>query len=319
MSTEIVDYYKDTLKERFEVNATIKALENEICEIARDFLNEKYQNATKNKYKMRYEFFTSEAQIVNGESLIPRLKVAVIYTAISELDKKNRDRLSLEKRIYKKEGVGFTKQLTPRLWFRIYYGLDIEEIAEGDSNVFIRFKKPRIARSKPLSKSKTKQSEIVTDDNSKVQPTGDFTKHTYDVDLKGSRNALLKLSERTTDPEIKKGASKLLKYLEGEVRYFCENTALKKDDFYNRLPLFVVPSDVPVFPSCLAYTLALHETSSIPRFLDYQLKNYKGKPKDGFVKLMEDVVLALVRQRSLSETERRVEKIMSWIKEIHAK
>lgn len=144
-----------------------------------------------------------------------------------------------------------------------------------------------------------------------------MTKKEYDVDLIDSYVKLDKLWQNSRYPLIRRKIKRLLESIKLDINNYCQDTLLLEGkSFYKERTMLVIPSYEKAYVSSFSWSLALIDLEEIDEFLSYQFENYEGnhEPKDGFVKFA-NFTCRSVRSRSIIETQSRLDRIKTWVKE----
>ena len=145
-----------------------------------------------------------------------------------------------------------------------------------------------------------------------------FVKHMYDVDLREIKKMLQQLRSDHPKPGVRSKAGILLESLDIQIEILQKRTKFDKEEFDNRVPYLVVPSDAASFLSGFALLLALCDLSKLELYLDHHMKYFTANyyaPNNDFITFIEVSILDKVAKMSLVDMVKRKDRIIGWIRE----
>lgn len=137
---ELQKFLIEALQKRFSANATVKAIEKQITEIAEQTTLNKYKDNILFTDGLEFELGGVNAQLSHWrDSLtLDKVDLRLAYFCISKLPKAKRERLLEVKCKYKEKKYMEWNNYKVAIWHELIYTIDIESVLSGNINLEIR-------------------------------------------------------------------------------------------------------------------------------------------------------------------------------------
>jgi hypothetical protein len=137
---EIVSILNEQIKNRFIANSAIKAINQKVKLITKEFILKKYKEKKFIKNGLEFELNEVLVDFNNWRSdslSISKVEIQLVYFCISKLPKNKRERLEKAKEyLLKHERLEWNDYKIP-IWIGLNYTLELESVLEGNVNLKI--------------------------------------------------------------------------------------------------------------------------------------------------------------------------------------
>ncbi len=136
---ELQKFLIEALQKRFSANATVKAIEKQITEIAEQTTLKKYKDNILFADGLEFELGGVNAQLSHWRDALTLDKVdlSLAYFCTSKLPKAKRERLQEVKDKYKQKKYMEWNNYKVAIWHELRYTIDIESVLSGNINLKI--------------------------------------------------------------------------------------------------------------------------------------------------------------------------------------
>ena len=136
---ELQKFLIEALQKRFSANATVKAIEKQITEIAEQTTLKKYKDNILFADGLEFELGDVNAQLSHWrDSLtLDKVDLRLAYFCTSKLPKAKRERLKEVKDKYKEKKYMEWNNYKVAIWHELRYTIDIESVLSGNINLKI--------------------------------------------------------------------------------------------------------------------------------------------------------------------------------------
>lgn len=136
---ELQNFLIEALKERFKANATIKAIEKQITEIAEKTTLKKYEDNILFADGLEFELSGVDAKLYHyrDDLTLNEVELRLAYFCTSKLPKAKRERLQEVKDKYKEKKYMEWNSYKVAIWHELRYTIDIESVLSGNINLKI--------------------------------------------------------------------------------------------------------------------------------------------------------------------------------------
>lgn len=136
---ELQKFLIETLQKRFSANATVKAIEKQITNIAEQTTLDKYKDNILFSDGLEFELGGVNAQLSHWRDALTLDKVdlRLAYFCTSKLPKAKRERLQEVKDKYKEKKYMEWNNYKVAIWHELRYTIDIESVLSGNINLKI--------------------------------------------------------------------------------------------------------------------------------------------------------------------------------------
>jgi hypothetical protein len=129
----------DSLKEKFKLELTIQAIVEEIINVAKKNVFEKYKNMTITRNNMEFELIGVNANFYSFNYFEKKpVKIKFVYTCKSKLPKDKKEKVETIKAHYLESGCIQSCYLKTPLWYEFDVKLSLEEAYNGTFNIEIK-------------------------------------------------------------------------------------------------------------------------------------------------------------------------------------
>lgn len=136
---ELQKFLIEALQKRFSANATVKAIEKKITEIAEQTTLKKYKDNILFADGLEFELGGVNAQLYHWQDALTLGKVdlSLAYFCTSKLPKAKREMLQEVKDKYKEKKYMEWNNYKVAIWHELRYTIDIESVLSGNINLKI--------------------------------------------------------------------------------------------------------------------------------------------------------------------------------------
>ena len=136
---ELKKFLIEALQKRFSANATVKAIEKQITEIAEQTTFKKYKDNILFADGLEFELGGVEARLSHwrDDLTLDKVDLRLAYFCTSKLPKAKREKLKEVKDKYKKEKYLKWNNYKVAIWHELRYTIDIESVLSGNINLKI--------------------------------------------------------------------------------------------------------------------------------------------------------------------------------------
>lgn len=136
---ELQEFLIEALQKRFSANATVKAIEKKITEIAEQTTLKKYKDNILFADGLEFKLGGVNAQLSHWYDVLTLGKVdlSLGYFCTSKLPKAKRERLQNVKDKYKEKKYMEWNNYKVAIWHELRYIIDIESVLSGNINLKI--------------------------------------------------------------------------------------------------------------------------------------------------------------------------------------
>ena len=136
---ELQKFLIEALQKRFSANATVKAIEKQITEIAEQTTFKKYKDNILFADGLEFELGGVEARLSHwrDDLTLDKVDLRLAYFCTSKLPKAKREKLKEVKDKYKKEKYMKWNNYKVAIWHELRYTIDIESVLSGSINLKI--------------------------------------------------------------------------------------------------------------------------------------------------------------------------------------
>jgi hypothetical protein len=134
---ELQKFLIEAIQKRFSLNATVKAIEEEITEIAKRITLNKYKDNILFSDGLEFELGGVKANLSHwqGDLKLNKVELKLTYFCTSKLPKAKRERLQKAKDDYKKNKHMGWNNYKIAIWHELIYHIDIEKVLSGNINL----------------------------------------------------------------------------------------------------------------------------------------------------------------------------------------
>ena len=136
---ELQEILLEEMQKRFKANATIKAIENKIKEIAEYAIFKKYKSEMIYSHGLKYELGGVAAFIHSNERdiYLSEINLRLAYFCTSKLPKAKREKIEEVKYIFREEKYLVGNNYKIELWKELRFSIDIESLLSGNIDLLI--------------------------------------------------------------------------------------------------------------------------------------------------------------------------------------
>ena len=127
----------ETIKTAFASHYTMREIEKNICQIAKDATLKKYKDHYFFENKIQYKLYNVEASLMHysGDIQLKNVSIRLIYFCVSKLPKTKQERLRKIKRAYdERDYLEWTAHKIP-LWVSFSYSIEIDLVLSNEINL----------------------------------------------------------------------------------------------------------------------------------------------------------------------------------------
>jgi hypothetical protein len=137
---ELQKFLIEALQKRFSANATVKAIEKQITEIAEQTTFKKYKDNILFADGLEFELGGVKARLSHwrDDLTLDKVELRLAYFCTSKLPKAKKERLQEVKYKYKEEKYMEGNNYKVAIWRELGYTIDIETVLSGNFNLEIR-------------------------------------------------------------------------------------------------------------------------------------------------------------------------------------